>query len=138
MLMREWQITSDYGNEKMIMMEIGETIKQFDRHPSRLEDVLTAVSEACLNAMEHGNGLQKDLPVTVRMELTDTAYIFRIYDAGEGFETAPIPARKVKDKLTEEDPRGWGLFLISRLANEMRFGWDEGKFYMEIIFYKIH
>jgi len=67
-----------------------------ERHawpPTRIQDVLAAVREACLNAVEHGNGTQPEFVVTVSAELL-TEHLLRvcITDQGTGLTPPPRPS----------------------------------------------
>jgi len=92
--------------------------------PERVEDLKTAVSEACLNAMEHGNLNRPDRRVLVRMNYSDHIFSVSVMDQGEGIkETPEIPDDLDIDKKIEalEIPRGIGMFLIKRLVDQVEF-----------------
>jgi anti-sigma regulatory factor (Ser/Thr protein kinase) len=85
--------------------------------------------------MEHGNKYQADLPVEVTVMSSARQVAVRIRDAGGG---APLPAEAqtpdLEAKLSEEQtPRGWGLFLIRNLVDEMRVTSDENHHTVELI-----
>jgi len=71
-------------------------------------DIRTAVTEACLNAMEHGNHLQPYLPVRIHFEWLKSRLIIIVKDCGKGFWK--IPANRADD-------RGWGLPFIHHLMD---------------------
>ncbi|MDF2720260.1 MAG: hypothetical protein K0R28_7185 [Paenibacillus sp.] len=129
----EWSIPSEFGQEKRIsanMAELSGTSHLFD---DRLDDMITAVTEACLNALEHGQ------QVRVRVNVSDNRAVYRIYDEGPGFDytqwdEARLAETVAEKKLHEDNPRGWGLKLILSLADRVRFGSEEGAFYTEIEF----
>lgn len=134
---KQWTISSQFGQEKNIVQAINDTITSngFSRH--RLDDMLTSVAEACLNALEHGNLLDEKLQVKVTMKVTAQKYIFRIYDHGTGYKDIGLLCENTIDSklLGEESPRGWGMFLIEALSDELIRGCDEtGLFYTEIHF----
>lgn len=121
------------------MREIDAALSQADFPSSRKDDVLTALSEACLNAIEHGNRLDNSRRVKVTMQDRDAAIVFRVHDQGRGFELPRTEAggARMKEKWGESNPRGWGLFLISLLADDVRVMKNEdGQFYLEIHFGK--
>jgi serine/threonine-protein kinase RsbW len=99
--------------------------------PERVEDLKTAVSEACLNAMEHGNKNHPDKKVRVTMNYKDGVFSVSVMDEGEGMNGTPeIPeepdiAKKINNL---ETPRGLGMFLIKRLVDHVEFNQvtDEG------------
>jgi anti-sigma regulatory factor (Ser/Thr protein kinase) len=98
-----------------------------------VEEILTAVSEACLNALEHGNRLRRERKVTVEMKLTGHACTFRIYDEGTGFDEERIYARR-DVKPGDDDSRGWGFLFISSFTDQIRLGNENGKFFVELMF----
>lgn len=87
----------------------------------RIEDLKTAVSEACLNAMEHGNRGRPDARVVVTMYLGNRDIRVSVMDEGEGIPHIPqnIDIRKKVQNL--EPPNGWGLFLIQQLVDQVEF-----------------
>src|SRR5210317_699704 len=55
----------------------------------RIEDLKTAVAEACLNAMEHGNKGRPDARVVVSMHLGDKDFRVSVKDEGNGISQIP-------------------------------------------------
>ena len=129
----EWEIPSAPGNEREVMRRVADDV--VDLLPAhRVEHLKTAVAEATMNAMEHGNHYQADQPVAVQVLSSDTAIAVRIRDHGG---SRPIPEAQTPDleaKLAElQTPRGWGLFLIKNLVDEMRVTSDETHHTVELI-----
>ncbi len=127
----KWVLSSEYGQEKNVLSEISAIIGRLDPLSTRLDDMLTAVAEACLNAFEHGNRLNINLPVRVRMKVDEISYLFHISDEGEGFNS---PKREAGSPEGEEEFRGWGLLFIEALADRWSYGRSRGKFYIEMEF----
>jgi serine/threonine-protein kinase RsbW len=87
----------------------------------RIEDLKTAVSEACLNAMEHGNRGRPDSRVVVTMNLGDKDFKVSVMDEGDGIAAFPQPI-DIKRKVERlEPPNGLGLFLIQQLVDQVEF-----------------
>ena len=90
-----------------------------------------------MNAMEHGNGFRANVPVTV--EVLDDGRAIRVRISDEG-GARPIPAAPVPDleaKLAgEQTPRGWGLFLIRNMVDEMHVTGDERRHTLELVLYR--
>jgi anti-sigma regulatory factor (Ser/Thr protein kinase) len=100
----------------------------------RLERLKTAVAEAALNAMEHGNHYRAELPVLIEVSASDTQLSVKITDEGSGppafhAETPDLEA-KLKGMQT---PRGWGLFLIKNMVDDMEVTGDEHHHTVELI-----
>ncbi len=90
----------------------------------RIEDLKTAVSEACLNAMEHGNKEHPDKRVLVSMNYKDHVFSVSVMDQGEGMnDSLEIPKKPDIDKKIEmlEPHRGLGMFLIEQLVDQVEF-----------------
>jgi serine/threonine-protein kinase RsbW len=87
----------------------------------RIQDLKTAVSEACLNAMEHGNKGRPEARVVVSMHLGDKDFRVTVKDEGNGIPYIPqnIDIRKKVERL--EPPNGLGLFLIQQLVDRVDF-----------------
>ena len=81
----------------------------------------TAVSEATMNAIEHGNKGDPTLPVHVRVVTTDDELMVRIVDNGGGRAIPEAERPDLEAKLAGlQKPRGWGLFLIKNMVDDMR------------------
>jgi serine phosphatase RsbU (regulator of sigma subunit)/anti-sigma regulatory factor (Ser/Thr protein kinase) len=116
----EFEIPSVDGNERLAIKQVEELINSFELEPSRLENLKTAVAEATMNAIEHGNEENPDLPVKIAVVASEASLCVRITDQGGG---KPVPEAETPDlaaKLAgEQKPRGWGLFLIQNMVDEM-------------------
>lgn len=87
----------------------------------RIDDLKTAVSEACLNAMEHGNRWRPEARVIVAMDYRDHTFTVSIMDEGEGLSEAPQEPDIEKKIEQLEVPRGLGIFIIKRLVDQLEF-----------------
>ena len=87
----------------------------------RIEDLKTAVSEACLNAMEHGNKGLPEARVVISMHLGDKDFRVSVKDEGNGIPHVPenIDIRRKVERL--EPPNGLGLYLIQQLVDRVEF-----------------
>jgi anti-sigma regulatory factor (Ser/Thr protein kinase) len=119
-LLGEFTLPSEPGNEITAMNLVAEIVRDLDLDPVRLERLKTAVAEATMNAMEHGNQYQEDLPVEIKTLLSPGRLSVQITDHG-GQDTIPEPeAPDLEAKLAGlQSPRGWGLFLIKNMVDEV-------------------
>jgi serine/threonine-protein kinase RsbW len=116
----ELHIPSVMGFEKIAMECAGSTAKKMGFTEDRIEDLKTAVSEACLNAIEHGNKMDTCTKVGITLTIEESKLQVSVKDQGKGIDQLPIP--DIESKIKGEDkPRGWGIFLIKRLVNEVIF-----------------
>ena len=98
--------------------------------PERVEDLKTAVSEACLNAMEHGNKNNPDARVVITMHYSDHIFTVSVMDQGKGMvEPNESEEPDIEKKILNlQTPRGLGIFLIKQLVDQVEFNKmsDEG------------
>ena len=87
----------------------------------RIDDLKTAVAEACLNAMEHGNKDHPDSRVIITMYLGDKDFKVSVMDEGDGMSYIPqhIDIKRKVEGL--EPPNGLGLYLIQQLVDQVEF-----------------
>lgn len=134
-ILDEFTVPSEPGNERLAMKRIAEIARDIGLPARRLEQLKTAVAEATMNAMEHGNHYHPDLPVVIAVRASQAAIAVRITD--EGGSPASLPtteAPNLEAKLAElQTPRGWGLFLIKNLVDEMRVTSDDTHHTVELI-----
>ncbi|MGH9595798.1 MAG: ATP-binding protein, partial [Edaphobacter sp.] len=102
-----------------------------------IEDLKTAVAEACINAMEHGNQMNASIPVSVILSMKPDELEVKVMDNGTGMQT-PAPTPDIDRKMTgEEEARGMGMFLIQALVDEAEWvpsaGTDEQSFVRLVI-----
>jgi anti-sigma regulatory factor (Ser/Thr protein kinase) len=121
----EFDVPSAPGNERQAMTRVGEIVT--GRLPeARLEKLKTAVAEATMNGMEHGNQYDADKPVKIVVDESETAVRVRISDQGGGKPIENNATPDLSAKLAgEQSPRGWGLFLIKNMVDEMNVYQDE-------------
>jgi serine/threonine-protein kinase RsbW len=106
-------LPSILGYEKIARRTAEALAEQMDFSPERIEDLKTAVAEACMNAIEHGNSLDRAINVTVVMTITPDKLEVRVADVGKQVVPATLPPPG------SGDMRGWGMFLIRNLVDEM-------------------
>lgn len=92
-----------------------EIVDTLELHGPVRARVALLVSELVSNAVLHGSGDAIELSA----DLDDGRVRVEVYDDGGGFEPPPPP------REGEPVPAGWGLYLVSRLAD--RWGVDGGR-----------
>ena len=119
-VLAEFTVPSEEGNERQVMALVAASVETFGLAPERLERLKTAVAEAAMNAIEHGNGGDPDLDVAVRVVAQGDELTVQIRDHGGG-EPGEAQTPDIEAKLAgDQTPRGWGLFLIKHMVDEMR------------------
>ncbi|MGA3032148.1 MAG: ATP-binding protein [Terracidiphilus sp.] len=114
----EVRLPTRLGYEKVAMSTAASVAKLMGFPEDRVEDLKTAVAEACINAIEHGNRLNEKLSVGVVLRADSEALEVKVLDDGTGMKKQP-PKPDIDRKMHgEEDPRGMGMFLIQALVDE--------------------
>jgi serine/threonine-protein kinase RsbW len=118
--MFQLHLPSMLGCEK-VAMDFAASVAQSMNFPAdRVEDLKTAVAEACTNAIEHGNKLDASVKVGVSLTVDKNRLQIAVHDAGTGIGRVPAP--NIDDKIEgKDDSRGWGIFLIESLMDEVTF-----------------
>jgi anti-sigma regulatory factor (Ser/Thr protein kinase) len=125
-MITEFEVASAEGNERAVMERVAAAIEGLDIDETKLERLKTAVAEATMNAMEHGNRYREDLPVGIQVLQSGDYLRVRITDKGGGERIPDAETPDLEAKLAgEQKPRGWGLFLIERMVDEMQVVSDE-------------
>lgn len=116
----ELHIPSTLGYEKVAMEAAASVAKKMGFTDDRIEDLKTAIAEACCNAIEHGNKLDETTKVGVTLTVKDSQLHVAVHDQGKdiGQVDAPDIDNKIEGK---EALRGMGMFIIENLMNEVRF-----------------
>ena len=116
-----FELPSEPGNERLALARVAESVADLGLPESRLEKLKTAVAEATMNAIEHGNKNRAEIPVEVEVTQNGDEIVVAISDQG-GAPEKPGPAEE-PDLLKKLDggqsPRGWGLFLIRNMVDAM-------------------
>jgi len=116
----ELHIPSVMGFEKVAMECSASVAKKMGFTEDRIEDLKTAVSEACLNAIEHGNKLDTSTKVGITLTVEESKLHVSVKDQGKGLGKVSVPS--IENQIEGKDkPRGWGIFLIKSLVNEVSF-----------------
>ena len=89
--------------------------------PGRIEDLKTAVAEACINAIEHGNQGHPDTRVLVTMNFKDDRFSVSVKDGGDGIKKLPKDKAVMQQIEKLEPPEGLGIYLIKQLVDEVEF-----------------
>jgi serine/threonine-protein kinase RsbW len=113
-------LPSEFGYEKVAMYSAGVLAEAMGFTADRVNDLQTAVSEACLNAIEHGHCKHAGVRLVVNMRGSGGELHVNVVDRGSG----TIPRAKqpcMRNKIQGvESSRGWGLFLIESLVDQIR------------------
>jgi serine/threonine-protein kinase RsbW len=131
----EFTLPSVPGNERRATEEVARAVSGLGLPQRTLERLKTAVAEATMNAMEHGNRYNPEVPVKIQAWRLEECLLVRIVDRGGG--PPPSPNAEVPDLEAKlegaQSPRGWGLFLIKNMVDEMRVSGNPDHHTVELV-----
>jgi anti-sigma regulatory factor (Ser/Thr protein kinase) len=115
----EFWLPSRAGNERLAMQRVAEAVAPLGLGERQLERLKTAVSEATLNAMEHGNRFQADRPVRIQVSAEGGEVCIRVTDQGSGGPSGGVVEPPDLDQKLAgvQSPRGWGRFLMGKMVD---------------------
>lgn len=128
-------LSSEPGNEKIAMGQVASLLEPLNLNKTLLERIKTAVAEATMNALEHGNRYQTDIPVNIRVDVSPDKIRIQVEDQGRGPKSLKPEVPDLDAKLAGlQSPRGWGLFLIQKMTDELIVKTGEGFHRLDLIF----
>jgi serine/threonine-protein kinase RsbW len=134
----ELSLPSEPGNERRATEEVARAVSGLGLPQRTLERLKTAVAEATMNAMEHGNRYNPEVPVKIQVWRLEECLLVRIIDRGGSPPPSPN-ATEVPDLEAKlegmQTPRGWGLFLIKNMVDELRVSGNPDHHTIELITY---
>jgi len=115
----ELSFPSELGYEKVAREAVAAFARRLGCDRERVEDLKTALGEACINAIEHGNGRAPGLRVDVSCVGADDRLEIEVHDRGlkryESSGTVPSIDLKMRGLAPL---RGMGLMMIAQLFDE--------------------
>ncbi len=113
-------LPSQPGNERQALALVADAVSESGLSADQLERLKTAVAEATMNAIEHGNHDRSDLPVEVTVFEEEGDVVVTISDRGQaltGARVTPVEPDLDEKLAGLQTPRGWGLFLIRHMVD---------------------
>jgi anti-sigma regulatory factor (Ser/Thr protein kinase) len=134
-ILTDFALPSEPGNERRAMEEVARAVSGLGLPERTLERLKTAVAEATTNAMEHGNRYDPEVPVKIKLLSSDTDLFVRITD--QGGSPVPDPDKEVPNLEAKlegtQTQRGWGLFLIQNMVDEVRVSGNPDHHTIELV-----
>lgn len=125
------EIPSILENIRMIESFIDNAKEEYQLDDGIYGNIMIAVTESVNNAIRHGNQLNPNKNVKLRLQLNDSQITFLIEDEGNGFDYNDLPDPTSPENI--EKPGGRGIFLMRHLADEVNFK-EKGR-QVELCFY---
>ncbi len=101
----ELHIPNAFGYEKVAMNFAATAAKDMGLSKDRIEDLKTAVSEACLNAIEHGNKMDASMKVGIVLNVEEMKLQVTVQDEGSVIGPVKKPKSRIRlrARVTQED-----------------------------------
>jgi serine/threonine-protein kinase RsbW len=116
----ELRVPSILGYEKIAMACVASVAKSMGFDQARIEDLKSAVAEACINAIVHGNKMDSASKVDVVVMIGSSGLEVYVTDNGQGFGDIFMPEIEEQVEGKNRD-RGWGIFIMKNLVDELKF-----------------
>ena len=133
-VLARFELPSRPGNERRAMEQVADVVGPLGLPQIKLDRLKTAVAEATMNGMEHGNKYDETIPVLIEVAREGNDLTVRITDRGL---KQPIPEAETPDltaKLAgQQSARGWGLFLIQNMVDAMHVTTDDVHHTVELV-----
>jgi serine/threonine-protein kinase RsbW len=118
-------IPSDFKYLGAVDAAIQDLAREFAFSENSINDMSTALIEACSNAIEHGNKFGKNKRVKVVLGFNGASVTARVYDEGGGFDYEELLSRtEPPDPMSE---RGRGLVIMQAFTDELKFSYAENE-----------
>jgi serine/threonine-protein kinase RsbW len=96
----------------------------------RLDDhsawqVQLAVDEAATNIIQHGYGGGAQGEIELGWHIQSDQFVVTLRDRGRRFNPKDVPAPDITSPLEERQPGGLGLYIMSRLMDDVTFEFDD-------------
>jgi anti-sigma regulatory factor (Ser/Thr protein kinase) len=114
-------VPSEEGNERLALTMLNQAMAGRGLDRASRDRLQTAVAEATMNAIEHGNHGDAAVPVEIEVFQAPSELLISISDLGGAEASARSEEPDLDRKLDgQQTPRGWGLFLIRNMVDDMR------------------
>ncbi len=136
----ELRIPSELGYEKIAREAVATVARRLNFGEDKIEDIKTAISEACTNAIRYGSGSDARMKVVVVLTADEEKLDILIKDPGAGGAPPSDIAIPDINGMIEGKARfgGMGLYIIRELVDEAGFvegsDEDEGNQFRMVIY----
>ncbi|MFU8861688.1 MAG: ATP-binding protein [Cyclonatronaceae bacterium] len=105
------------------LAELEQFVDKITKHAGLDDDTASrfqlVMSEACTNAIMHGNKMDETKKVIIASEVFDHKIVVTVQDQGEGFDPDSVPDPLATDNLLKTSGRG--VYLIRQYADKVSY-----------------
>jgi serine/threonine-protein kinase RsbW len=123
-LERALVISSKLKNINKVREILQEVYQEYCLNMNSFNRVFLGISEAVNNAIVHGNRLNPEKKVLIKMNLSGNQFNVEVEDEGEGFSEEVLFDPTISNNRLRE--HGRGVYIIKQLASGLFFE-DEGR-----------
>jgi serine/threonine-protein kinase RsbW len=116
---KAFEIKSNLENLRIVEKVIDEISAELKLAKEAYGKIMVSALEAVNNAIIHGNGSNEEKSVKILIKIEEKIMTISVEDEGEGFIPAGIPDPTKPENI--ENLRGRGVFLMSKLADNIQF-----------------
>ncbi|HET6556358.1 MAG TPA: ATP-binding protein [Prolixibacteraceae bacterium] len=122
---RKLIIASELKNIEYVRNFVRGIFKDFSLNMNYFNRIFLGISEAVHNAILHGNQLNPEKNVFLKMRLEKNKIYIEIKDEGNGFCSENLSDPRTGENIKKE--QGRGIFLIQSMADKLSFQEDGRK-----------
>lgn len=112
-------IPSDPAEARRVQDAVEELLQMCNATAKDIFSIRLALEEALINAIKHGNQMDRDKTVSITYAVQADRFEIHITDQGNGFEPADIPDPTAVENI--ERPCGRGLMLMRHYMTEVTY-----------------
>jgi len=116
---KSYTIKSDVKEMKTLIKSILTVLKKQGLSEDLVYDIRLATEEAVINAIKHGNGLKREIPVNVDFSCGDGKVAITVQDHGKGYDYKNVPDPTLEENIIKGCGRG--VFLMRQLMDEVHY-----------------
>ena len=113
----EFVIPSDLNEARRLQEFIERQLQQCHYEDKEIFGIRLALEEAIVNAIKHGNQMDRGKKVHVRFRVLPDRFDVGVTDEGPGYDPGDVPDPLADENL--ERPTGRGLFLMQHYMTEV-------------------
>ncbi len=117
-------IKTDLKNVIPFVEDVSKKIYELTKIQEEAFRIKLILEEAITNAMRHGNKLDAEKDVKVKVCASPEKIFIEVSDQGDGFDFLNVADPTKKENLTR--PGGRGVYLMREIMDEVKF-YDKGK-----------
>jgi serine/threonine-protein kinase RsbW len=112
-------ICSDPAEARRVQDQVEQHLKSLQYHDHDIFCVRLALEEALVNAIKHGNQMDRSKSVRISYRVGPDRFDIQITDEGSGFDPEEVPDPTAAENL--ERPTGRGLMLMRYYMSHVTF-----------------